>query len=121
MTALVRDLDAAGSLVGRVIGAGGQAARLHGLSFSFADVEPLMRSAREAAWEDAVVRARQYAELAGRQLGLVLRIAERLDRGPVIPRRAPRSLAAAERAPMPMEAGENEITATVEVEWALVD
>jgi hypothetical protein len=119
LTAVVRDLVAAGALVGQVIEAGGAAARLQGMSFSVADTEPLTRAAREAAWHDAVDRARQYAALAGRQLGAVLRIAERPETG-YVPRQARRALASEASPGMPVEAGENEIAATVEVEWALV-
>jgi hypothetical protein len=120
LTAIVRDIEAVGSLVSRVVEAGGAAARLHGLSLSFSDTDAMVRLAREAAWHDAVGRAQQYVELAGRRLGNVVRIAEGSHGAPIMRRRQPPAAAGLSTA-MPMEAGESEITATVEVEWALVD
>jgi hypothetical protein len=122
LTAIVRDIEDVGSLVGGVVEAGGEAARLHGLSLSFSDTDAMLRVAREAAWDDAVARAQQYVELAGRRLGNVMRIAEGLHGTPIMRRRLRKEPAAAALSTsMPMESGEREITATVEVEWALVD
>lgn len=116
-TAALRDIDAAGDIVGSVIAAGGAAARLHGMALGFSDVEQLSRAARSAAWEDARTKAEQYAQLAGRRLGPVHRIAA--VQGPTFVKRAP--AAAGPQMDMAVEAGESEISATVEVEWALVD
>jgi hypothetical protein len=117
-TARLRDIDAAGETVGSVVAAGGEAARLHGMSLGFSDVAELTRSARTAAWEDARAKAEQYAQLADRTLGPVRRITAVAGSGFV-------ALASPGSAQMDMEmaveAGESEITATVEVEWALVD
>jgi uncharacterized protein len=122
LTATVRDIESVGSLVGTVIEAGGEAARLHGLSLSFSDTDAMLRVAREAAWDDAVARAQQYVELAGRRLGNVMRITEGSHGAPIMRRHVRREPAATELSfSMPMESGERELTATVEVEWALAD
>jgi hypothetical protein len=120
LTAVVRDLAAAGAFVGQVIEAGGAAARLQGMSFSVADMAPLTRAAREAAWHDAVDKGGQFSELAGRNLGAVRRIVEQQETG-YVPQMARRALAMESSAGMPVEAGENKVAATVEVEWALAD
>lgn len=120
-TVRLRDIDAAGEIVGPVVAAGGEAARLHGMSLGFSDVAELTAAAREAAWRDALMKAEQYAELAGRQLGAVHRIGAvtgsafaRLESG------SARRSAQMDMA-MAVEPGESEISTTVEVEWALVD
>jgi hypothetical protein len=115
-TARLRNIDTAGEIVGSIVAAGGEAARLHGMSLGFSDVGELTRSARTAAWEDARVKAEQYAQLAGRNLGLARRITAVAGSGFV-------ALATPGSAQMDMavESGESNITATVEVEWALVD
>lgn len=119
LTALVRDIGSSGALVTAVIDAGGMAARLHNLRLSVSNVEAMVRSAREAAWRDALARAQQYASLSDRSLGAVRRIVEGSTQGG--PRLQALSGGAQLDFGMPMEAGENELTATVEVEWALVD
>ncbi len=116
LTAKLRDLAGAGDLVAEVIAAGGDAARLHGLSFTVDDDAELRAQARERAFSDAQARAEQYATLAGRALGPVRRVTE--ETGGHRPLAMAR-FAAAES--MPVEAGSQEITATVEVEWTFAD
>ena len=74
----------------------------------------MLALAREAAFLDAQATARQYAELAGRELGPVLKIRE--SGGHVAPRqmRATAAGASVEMAP-----GESELTASVTVRWRL--
>jgi uncharacterized protein YggE len=116
LTAKLRDLAAAGDLVVEVIAAGGEAARLHGLTFAVDDDTALRVQAREQAFADARARAGQYAALAGRALGPVRRVSDRSE-----PYR-PLALAGFATADsMPVEAGSQEITATVEVEWTFAD
>lgn len=115
-TVTLRDIDTAGETVGSVVAAGGTAARLHEMALGFSEVEELIRSARAAAWEDARTKAEQYAQLAGRTLGPVLRINAVARSGMV------RALAGGgAQMDMAVESGESDITATVEVEWALID
>src|SRR5207247_1212594 len=118
LTAKLRDLAAAGDLVVQVVAAGGEAARLHGLTFEVDDDSALLVQAREAAFADARAKAEQYAALAGRGLGVVRRVTE--VGGQYRPMAGPKLLAMAAEA-MPVERGSQEVTATVEVEWTLVD
>lgn len=114
----VRDLDDLGALVSAAVRAGGDAARLHGLHFSFSDPEAELRSARERAWADARAKAEQYAALAGRRLGAARGIAETAGHFT----HAFRELAGSSTlAAMPVERGTVDVTVAVEVEWAFAD
>ncbi|MGH3509442.1 MAG: SIMPL domain-containing protein [Nocardioidaceae bacterium] len=110
----LHDVGSVGDLVGAAAGAAGDAFRLHGLSWQFADAEPLLALAREAAFRDAEAKARQYADLAGRGLGPVLRVRE--SGGAFAPRQL-RSMVAG--ASVEMAPGESELTASVTVRWRL--
>jgi uncharacterized protein YggE len=66
---VLRDLAAAGRLLGDAVGAGGEAVRLEGVEFAVEDDAPVRVAARAAAWNDARRAASQLAELAGRALG----------------------------------------------------
>jgi uncharacterized protein YggE len=71
LTVVLRDLAAAGRVLGDAVGAGGDAVRLQGVDFAVEDDSALRAAAREAAWLDAQRAAAQLAELAGRALGAV--------------------------------------------------
>lgn len=71
---VLRDLAAAGRLLGEAVVAGGDAVQLQGVQFAVEDDAALRSEARAAAWADAVRTATQLAELAGRSLGAVLGI-----------------------------------------------
>jgi uncharacterized protein YggE len=119
LTARLRDLDRAGSLVGEAVAAGGDAARLHGLHFDLSDSRAVHEWARVQAWEDARGKAGQLATLAGRALGQVVRIRE--DGSPHPMRTHAIALAAAPMATaMPVEPGTTTVTVTIEVEWAFL-
>ena len=54
--------------------AGGNDVRLNGLDLGFADPAAVMARAREAAWQDALAAATQFAALAGAELGPVVSV-----------------------------------------------
>lgn len=70
----LRDLDAAGTVLAEVLAAGGEAARLQGVSLALSDPAAALEAAREAAMADARHQAEQLAGLAGRPLGGVRRV-----------------------------------------------
>ncbi|WP_299301575.1 SIMPL domain-containing protein [uncultured Litoreibacter sp.] len=74
LTVRVRDLDKLGPIMDAVAGAG--ANTFHGLRFGFADPEPLMEQAREAAMLEALRRAKVIAATTGVELGRVLSMHE---------------------------------------------
>jgi uncharacterized protein YggE len=119
LTARLRDLDRA--VVGEAVLAGGDAARLHGLSFQLSDSRPVTEWARVQAWQDARAKAGQLATLARRTLGQVVRMREdgQSHPGPAVP---PRFTAMSKTAAvMPVEPGTTTVTVTIEVEWAFLD
>jgi uncharacterized protein len=107
----------AGQVAAAAVAVGGDAARVHGLSFVVGDPAAVAAAAREAAWRDALARAEQYARLAGAALGPVLEIREA---PPPPPDARPMRLLAAEAPPGPAtEPGETTVWAAVSVTWAL--
>jgi len=115
LTATIRNLPRAGALMSAAIAAGGDAARLNGVSFAIEDDDALLAEARRKAFADARGKAELYAREAGRPLGRVLRVTEVTPGfgGPV-----DHSMAVAD-SPVPIEPGRQQLTATVTVEWAL--
>lgn len=115
---LVRDRERVGDLIRALAGAAGDAFALDGVTLEVADPSPLLERARTAAFEDARARAEQFAALAGRPLGAVLRVTEGLDRGMPSPRFAAKA-AMEVGGGMPVEAGESTLTASVTVRFGL--
>ena len=114
---VVRDRDRVGDLLGAMAGAAGDAFALDAVTLEVADPAPLLVRAREAAFEDARARAEQFADLAGRPLGPVLRVTEGGGFEPPSPRFA--KMAMDSSGGMPVEAGESTVTASVTVRFGL--
>jgi uncharacterized protein len=112
----LHDLGRVGSLLVAAVDAGGDGARVDGISFSHSDPAALQRAARDAAYSDARAKAEQYAGLAGQALGEVRHIVE-AGTAAAVPRLM--RAAAADAAPMPIDAGEGTVTETLTVTWAL--
>ncbi|MBP2266612.1 uncharacterized protein YggE [Pseudarthrobacter sp. PvP004] len=110
--------DAPGAIAAAVA-AGGDDIRINGIEQGFADHSSVTAQAQEAAWQDAVARAEQYASLASAGLGQVVSISQEPLHGAPIPLGGMvRASFTAEA--MPVEAGESSVTASVKVEWELV-
>lgn len=114
--ATVRDLGRTGDLLDAVSAAGGDHARVNGLSFAVEDPKPIESQARVAAWSDAVAKATQLAELSGSRLGPAISIAE-TARGPVAPVRMMADMAMAKEAGTPIQPGTTTVTVNIEVEF----
>jgi uncharacterized protein YggE len=113
-----RDLSSAGALLADLIEAGGDAVTIDHVTLDIADRTPFETIARERAFKDAVDRARQYASLAGRDLGQVEEISDSPAVQPIPrPFGAERFIAQTAVA-MPVEAGELTTTAMVKVRWS---
>jgi uncharacterized protein len=113
----LRDLASTGEILDAATGAGGDEVTINNVSFSIEDQTAARDQAREAAWSDALARAKHLARLAGRTLGEVMEIVETTGRPPgpgPVPRMA---LAAADATPI--EAGATSITVSIEVRFAL--
>lgn len=118
LTAKIRDLPKGGAVISAAIAAGGDAARLNGVSFSIENDTPLLTQARKKAFADARAKAELYAQEARRPLGRVLTISEETPTyvNPFHQNTMAMSDAAAG---VPIEPGQQQVSVTVTVEWAL--
>ena len=115
LTATIRNLPQAGTLLSAAVAAGGDAARLNGVSFTIENDAALLAEARRRAFADARAKAEVYARQAGRPLGRVLTVSEAAPAHgwPIDQDR----FAAADSA-VPIEPGRQRLAVTVTVEWA---
>jgi uncharacterized protein len=111
------DLSRVGSLLVAAVDAGGDGARVDGITFSHHDAAGLEREARDSAFADARAKAEQYAGLAGQALGEVRHVVEG-GAGGAVPV-AKRAMMASAPMPVPIDAGEGTVVADISVTWAL--
>jgi uncharacterized protein YggE len=111
----LRDVSRAGTTIGVLVDAGGDAARLQGVSFSLDDDAALQEEARAEAFAAARDKAEQYAELAGRQLGDLVEIREQVTASPPLPNASADAAAEA----VPIAPGSATVAVTVHVRWSL--
>jgi len=115
----LHEMAAAGDLVHAALAAAGADATMDSLDFAVADPTEAMAQARDAAFDNAREIATAYAARAGRALGRVIAIVEGQGGGSPAPRSA---FAAMDRAQaMPIEPGQQSVTASVTVTWDLAD
>jgi uncharacterized protein YggE len=117
VTVRVRALDKLGAIMTAVVASGANS--VDGLSFAVSDTNEKLDEARKEAVADARRKADLYATAAGVKLGRVLSISE----GNIaIPRpyavRSEKMMAMAS-APVPVEAGEETLSATVNIVWEI--
>ncbi|KQR97425.1 hypothetical protein ASG12_15950 [Williamsia sp. Leaf354] len=112
----VRDLSKASTVLGDAVSAGGNAARLSGVSFRVDDNSKLLSDARSRAFADAKKRAEEYAKLSGSDLGKVLSISENVS-GQESP--TADSSRSAQSLAVPIEPGQQTVSVSVNVKWAL--
>lgn len=114
----IQDVERAGDVIDAATAAGGDAVRVHGLRFALEDNAELLVAARAAAWQDALAKAQQLADLAGVTLGAPTRIAENVSTrpGPVDYERAT-SLDAGFSTPI--VSGESDVTVSVTVTFGI--
>lgn len=113
----VRDRERVGDVIQALAGAAGDALAVDGIEMGADQTDAAVAAARDAAFEDARVRATQFATLAGAELGKVIHIHEG---GPDDNRPRPMMARSADfAASMPIEGGTQAISSTVTVRWAL--
>ncbi len=105
----IRDLDKAGDILAKAAAAGSN--QINGPHFSVSDPEKYLAEARKKAVENAMAKARTFAEAAGLKLGAVLEIVEESAAGQLYPARS--YAAARTGGPVPIEAGEESLRAEV--------
>jgi uncharacterized protein len=114
----VHDVETAGAVVTAAVEAGGTASRVRGMSLTSSAPEEALTAARDAAWANALEKARQYADLSGRGLGAVLAVRER-PRGRF--HHGVQLAAAGGGGPgLSIEPGTRPVRASVTVRWRLV-
>lgn len=115
VTITARELDALGPLLDAVTASG--ANRIGGIAFDISEREALTDEARTAAVADALRKARLMAEAAGATLGEVITIQEQ---GGSRPEPYPMArMAMAEDAGVPIAGGEERVSASVALTFAL--
>ena len=116
LTAKIRNLQRAGKIMSAAISAGGDAARLNGVSFAIENNAALLAEARRKAFADARRKAELYAGEAGRSLGRVRKVCET---DPGYGGNLKQYDADAMASSLPIEPGQQRLSVTVTVEWAL--
>lgn len=113
----LRDVPGSSEIIAGTVAAGGNDVRLNGLELGFADPAAVTAQAREAAWLDAFATARQFASLAGAELGPVVSVTQQPGpSGPVPVAKMQRAMATDS---VGIEAGQSSVSATVDVVWEL--
>lgn len=114
VTVRVRDLTKLGAVLDTAVASGSN--QIDGVNFGLADPAPVLDKAREAAVADARRKAELIAKAAGVKLGRILAIAEP---GSEPPRPMMAAYAREKLDAVPVEAGESEFTARVNVTWEI--
>jgi uncharacterized protein YggE len=113
ITVQMRDVEKAADILDRMISAG--ANLVTGISFTISAPSKLLDQARVEAMTDARQKAEIYAKAAGLTLGPAISIAESYIARPVRPMMAREAAVA-----MPVAAGEEKLTLTVNVSYELL-
>jgi len=125
VTAKIRDIDKAGLIIDAVVVAGGDLTRVDNISFSIDDPSAYLEEAREKAMADAGAKAEQLAKLAGVKLGKPTYISESSYLpSPIYPKLYYEGgMAAPAPAPVapPISPGEMEVTANVQITYAILE
>ncbi|WP_341926799.1 SIMPL domain-containing protein [Nocardioides psychrotolerans] len=123
---LVRELRSAGGAVSAAIDAGGNAARVGDIALKIGDPEAALGKARRLAVEEATLKAQEYAEATGQELGAVMTLREveatslsAIDERPLAYEMAAAFRSSADSAPLPVSAGRADLGVTVQVVWEL--
>jgi uncharacterized protein YggE len=114
VTVRLRDVAKVASTIDLLVGAG--ANDIGGINFMVSQASKLLDDAREQAVADARRKADIYAKAAGVTLGAPLSISEEGSPGPVF---RGRMMAAAPMATTPVAQGEQTLSVTVSVSWAI--
>jgi hypothetical protein len=120
LTVKLRNLARAGETIGDAVVAGGDAARVQGVTFALEDNAALLEQARDAAYGDARKKAERYAKLSGRDLGQVELVSEQLPTADApIAFGAAASAADAGGSAVPVDPGQSQVSVSVTVRWSL--
>ncbi len=110
------DMEGFGELLDTTVQAGGN--RIEGIRFEVSDATPLLDQARQAAWDDALHKAEQLAEIAGLQLGEVWSITE-ISRTPRPHGDVDAGVGRQVESAVPIEPGTQTLELDISVTWLL--
>jgi uncharacterized protein YggE len=113
VTIRLRDVTRVASVIDTLVGAG--ANDIGGINFTVSNASKLLDEAREKAVDDARRKAEIYAKAAGVTLGAALSISEEGSPGPVFRAKMVGGMAAS----APVAQGEETLSVTVSVSWAI--
>ncbi len=116
VSVIIRDVGAAGDLLDKVVSAGANA--VYGIGFSIDNPQALQAAARDAAIADARARAQAMATAAGGSVGQILTLSETIDSPPPVLMQRAEAAMAADAAP-PIQAGEQAVSAQVQITYEL--
>ena len=117
LTVRIRDLDKLGSILDKSVSLGVNSGG--GITFTTDKPAPVIEQARKNAVASAIAKAKVLAEAADVNLGRILEISE-TNRQPPRPRTMARmETAMAADAAVPIAAGENTYSVTVNIRWEL--
>jgi uncharacterized protein len=119
LSVVLRNLDRAGSIISDAARVGGDELRIGGATLDLDEDGALIAQARQKAFADAKAKAAAYADAAGRSLGAVLSISESTDSRPQPYYFDAAPAAAASNAPVPIQAGSQDVTVTISAVWAM--
>jgi uncharacterized protein YggE len=115
---LVRTASKTGSIIEAVVNAGGDSVQLGGIIPTTLNPSAATEDARAAAVANAKSKASSYAKLLGTSIGKVLSLEEQSS--PVYSSPFPMAKAgAADAAAVEIDLGEQDVTVTITVRWAL--
>ena len=117
-TIVIRKADTAGKVVEAVVGAGNENVMINGIVPFITKGSAAMEEARAAAVADARSRAASYAKLLGTSLGKVVYLQENSAPSYSFPMLGV-AKAAADGSTPEIDLGEEEVTVTITVRWAL--
>ena len=119
VTVRVRALDKLGTILNAVVASGANS--VDGISFTVSDTNEKLDEARKEAVADARRKAELYAAAAGVKLGRILSISEGSIATPRPYALRMEKAMAMSAAPVPVEAGEETLSATVSIVWAIAE
>lgn len=120
IVAKIRKLSSAGTLIDAAVTAGGNAARIDSLAFSLTQPIHAQDRARNMAVHQAVGHAKAMAAAAGRRLGGICSLKDQTTTSTPVPVQLGFAASAAPlRAPVPVEAGSQSVTARVMIVYSL--
>jgi len=114
---LVRNASKAGTIIEAVVTAGGDSVQLGGVIPVTLNPSAATEQARAAAVTNAKSKASSYAKLLGTAIGKVLSLEEQSS--PVYSSPFPMAKAAADSTAVEIDLGEQDVTVTITVRWAL--